>query len=112
MSNLDTRNKRSSALGIDLSFLRVYEDPDGTINQGDRQQTALKYEGILAGFLLDSTRASMLGLDLAFPYAPPFPDGSINSGDRQQLAHKYRNIAAGPPPAASTIGPLCLLGVG
>jgi hypothetical protein len=48
MSDLDTRNKRGSGIGIDSPMLRVWPNPDGTIGQADRQQTAFKYEGILA----------------------------------------------------------------
>lgn len=48
MANLDTRNKRGGGLGIDIPFLRIYHNPDGTIGQDDRQQAGLKYPGILA----------------------------------------------------------------
>lgn len=48
MADLDTRNKRGSALGIDMPTLRIYSNPDSTIGQADRQQAALKYAGILA----------------------------------------------------------------
>lgn len=43
---LNNRNKRASALGIDLNFVHIYPNPDGTISQLDRQQIAYKYEGI------------------------------------------------------------------
>lgn len=46
---IDTRNKRGSVLGIDLSFLHIWPNPDGALNQADRQQIAFKYSGILAG---------------------------------------------------------------
>ena len=45
---LDTRDKRASALGIDLKWLHVYPNPDGAISQLDRQQIAGKYSGIAA----------------------------------------------------------------
>ena len=47
---LDTRNKRASALGVAVAtFALVLPNPDGlTLDQGDRQQTAFVYRGILA----------------------------------------------------------------
>lgn len=48
MSNLDTRNKRGSAIGIDAPWRQIYPNPDGTIDQQDRQQIAYKYQGISA----------------------------------------------------------------
>lgn len=48
MADLDTRNKRGSGIGVDLPFLRLYPNPDGTISKPDRQQTAWKYAGIAA----------------------------------------------------------------
>ena len=45
MADLDTRNKRASAIGIDFSWVHVYPDPDGAFNVNDRQQTAYKYSG-------------------------------------------------------------------
>lgn len=51
MANLDTRNKRASAVGFDLNWLHVYPNPDGALNQADRQQTAYKYPGILSAAL-------------------------------------------------------------
>lgn len=47
MANLDSRNKRASALGIALAPGRVYPNPDGSLaNQGDRQQMAYSYAGV------------------------------------------------------------------
>lgn len=48
MANLDTRNKRGSAIGIDFPWVHIYPNPDGSISQLDRQQIAYKYEGISA----------------------------------------------------------------
>jgi hypothetical protein len=45
---LDTRSKRASSVGILLPFVLAPVLPDGTIDQGDRQHTALSYSGILA----------------------------------------------------------------
>lgn len=46
---LDTRNRRASALACGLAFLTVLPAPDGlTLDQGDRQQVAALYRGILA----------------------------------------------------------------
>ena len=48
MPDLDSRNKRSSAIGIDFPWQHVYPDPDGSLaNANDRQQTAYKYAGTL-----------------------------------------------------------------
>ena len=55
MPDADTRNKRASAIGIDFPWQHTYPNPDGTINQADRQQTAYKYSGILASSLVVST---------------------------------------------------------
>lgn len=44
---LDSRNKRGSSIGIGLILLLPLAD--GAIDQGDRQQTAHTYRGILAG---------------------------------------------------------------
>lgn len=46
MADLDTRNKRASAIGFDAIERRVYPNPDGVIDVFDRQQTAGKYAGI------------------------------------------------------------------
>ena len=48
MPDLDTRNKRASAINFNFPWSHVYPNPDGTINQADRQQTAYSYPGILA----------------------------------------------------------------
>ncbi len=63
MANLDTRDKRGSALGIGLAFLRVLPDPDGAITQPDRQQVALTYSAIAAGVVVVPTIDPTLGLD-------------------------------------------------
>ena len=46
---VDTRNKRASAISIGLPWRGLLPEPDGTIDQADRQQVALVYVGILAG---------------------------------------------------------------
>ena len=46
IGNLDTRNKRGSAIGIDFDWVHIYPNPDGTIDVFDRQQSAYKYSGI------------------------------------------------------------------
>lgn len=43
MPDADTRNKRASSIGMDLAWLRLYPNPDGTIDAEDRQQIAYKY---------------------------------------------------------------------
>ncbi len=44
---VDTRDKRASVLGLGLASLVVLPSP-GTLDQGDRQQTACCYRGVLA----------------------------------------------------------------
>ncbi len=100
-TNLDTRNKRSSAIGFDLPFLRVFPNPDAAIDQPDRQQVAWKYPAISSaapgGGNLDTApkRASAIGIDLPFLHVYPAPDGTITQADRQQVAWKYRAISSG-----------------
>lgn len=48
MADLDTRAKRSSSVNLWKSYQLALVTPDGTIAQGDRQQTAWAYSGILA----------------------------------------------------------------
>ena len=45
---MNTRNNRSSAIGIGLGAPRVLPNPDGALDQGDRQQLARMYRAILA----------------------------------------------------------------
>lgn len=45
---IDTRDKRASALGIVLSVALTLPAADGALDQGDRQQVAFNYRGILA----------------------------------------------------------------
>lgn len=49
MADLDTRNKRASAIAFDVRWGHIYPNPDGTISDADRQQIAYKYPGISAG---------------------------------------------------------------
>lgn len=48
MPDADTRDKRASSIGIDLGWMRVYPNPDGTIDANDRQQSGYKYYGFTA----------------------------------------------------------------
>lgn len=48
---LDSRDKRASAIAVGLSWRTVYPVADGSINEGDRQQSAGWYRGILAAEL-------------------------------------------------------------
>lgn len=48
---IDTRNKRSSALGVNTAWRHMLPAPDGTIAQADRQAVALMYSGIAAANL-------------------------------------------------------------
>ena len=48
MADLDSRNKRASAIGLDIPWTGVYPDPDGSLsNANDRQHMAYKYSGTL-----------------------------------------------------------------
>lgn len=63
---LDSRNKRASALACGLAFLTVLPAPDGlTLDQGDRQQVAACYRGVLAApaILLDICDTSVESLN-------------------------------------------------
>ena len=49
MPDLDSQNKRASAIGIDEPWNHVYPNPDGSLaNANDRQQMAYKYAGTLS----------------------------------------------------------------
>lgn len=45
---IDTRNKRSSAIQPMLPWRGYFPAPDSTVDQSDRQHTALLYSGIAA----------------------------------------------------------------
>lgn len=63
MADLDTRNKRGSAIGFDQMRPGIYPNPDGTLGQADRQQIAYKYPGILAsGGSTFTPRLPLLGV--------------------------------------------------
>lgn len=48
MADLDSRDKRASAILYKLPLSRVFPNPDGSLaNAGDRAQSALEYRGIL-----------------------------------------------------------------
>ncbi len=49
MADLDTRNKRGSAIGYKAFGRQIFPNPDADITgQADRQQIAAEYPGILA----------------------------------------------------------------
>ena len=65
MADLDSRAKRASAIGIDLPWQAVYPNPDGVIDQQDRQQAAYKYYGISSLVAVGATVSAyrmMMGL--------------------------------------------------
>ena len=62
MADLDTRNKRGSALMVDLSFGRIWPDPDGSISVLDRQQSAYKYEGVSASTVAVVHNLPLMGM--------------------------------------------------
>lgn len=43
---INTRDRRSSCIGIDLLFVHVWPNPDGAIADQDRQHIGLVYRGI------------------------------------------------------------------
>ena len=45
---VDSKQKRSSAIGLRQAWLPVLPDADGSLDQGDRQDTAFSYMGILS----------------------------------------------------------------
>lgn len=48
MADLDTRLKRSSAVGVLAPWMMGLPGPDGTVGPGDRQHVAWTYSGLLA----------------------------------------------------------------
>lgn len=98
MANLDTRNKRASALGVNLASPRLEANPDGTIAQLDRQIAALVYGGISASAAANldtrNKRASAINMDRPAGRVYENPDGTIAQADRQQAAFKYCGILA------------------
>lgn len=107
-----TRNARAASFLIDLPFGRVFPEPDGAINQADRQQTGTKYPGLLVDpppsgtILTRNNRAAALNLDLGFGRIFPEPDGALNQADRQQIGQKYPGLLVGAP-AGGTLNTLC-----
>ena len=57
---IDTENKRRSVVANALPFLVVLPEPDGTVDQGDRQQATNLYRGILVGVAAAVRRALLL----------------------------------------------------
>ena len=52
---LDTRDKRSSAIGLTLPWRGMLPLPDATFNQADRQHIVWLYRGILASSVVIDT---------------------------------------------------------
>lgn len=46
--DLDSRNKRASAIGYDFNWVHVYPNPGTTVNEQYRSQIAMKYAGSLS----------------------------------------------------------------
>ena len=55
MADLDTTSKRRSSVQILMPFDIAPPDPDGVLNQGDRQHIAKTYSGIAASGAAVST---------------------------------------------------------
>ncbi len=49
MADLDSRDKRASAVNFGMPWENEYPTPDGGLNQGDRQHIVHMYRAILAG---------------------------------------------------------------
>ena len=49
MADLDSTSKRRSSVQVLLPFASAPPDPDGDLDQGDRQHAAMSYSGVLAG---------------------------------------------------------------
>ncbi len=47
MANLDSRNKRGSAINFDSFITHIFPNPGTTINANYRQQIGMKYAGTL-----------------------------------------------------------------
>lgn len=66
MADLDSRNKRASALLLGLGFGRVWPNPDGDLTtQSKRQHMALSYAGILGAAVIQfihGTRMALTGI--------------------------------------------------
>lgn len=58
---MDSRDKRGSALGVNLASPRVEQHPQSTIAQAGRQIAALVYSGILAAAPFVPTPATSTG---------------------------------------------------
>jgi len=69
MANLDTREKRASAINVGLPWRGLLPLPDGTIGQADRQQLATLYAGILATTAVDATFTWPVAITLQDPPA-------------------------------------------
>ena len=70
---IDSRDKRASAISVTLPWRGMLPVPDGTLVQGDRQQVALMYRGILASAAI------------ANPYPPRrWRTGSLARGHRKR----------------------------
>jgi hypothetical protein len=44
---VDTRNKRFSIVGLDLPYIEIVHNPDGTIGSDDRAQALGLYSGLV-----------------------------------------------------------------
>ena len=61
--SIDTRDKRFSMVGLALPVLGIFPNPDGGVNQADRQQWAMLYRGIAAGGVVSVVVALTRTLD-------------------------------------------------
>ena len=52
---MDSRDKRASAVSVALPWRGLLPVPDGSLNQGDRQQAGLVYRGIAASNVVPVT---------------------------------------------------------
>jgi hypothetical protein len=63
---VNTRSKRSSAIGIGLAALVILPAPDGAVAQADRQQVTAAYSGIAAGVLESYETVTLTSVTLTY----------------------------------------------
>jgi hypothetical protein len=63
---VNTRNKRSSAIGVGLAALVVLPAPDAAVGQPDRQQVTFCYAGISASALFEYDVITFTSATLTF----------------------------------------------
>lgn len=73
---IDTRDKRASVIGFSRPSGMTLPNPDGGLNQGDRQQVAYSYRGIAAAAPGGATIAAQLRQNFQMIFSRVF--GRVN----------------------------------